>query len=94
MVSVVDRPATRRDGRDGSLLVHQDAGLLAAALAPGERVEHVLAPGRRAWLQVVRGAVLLNGTALATGDGAAVSDESRLLVEGVEDADLLLFDLA
>jgi hypothetical protein len=57
-------------------------------------VKHALADGRHAWLQMVSGRVELNGTALAAGDGAAVSRESALEVLAVAPAHFLLFDLA
>jgi hypothetical protein len=38
--------------------------------------------------------VVLNGAALSEGDGAAVSEEARLDLEGAEPAVILLFDLA
>jgi redox-sensitive bicupin YhaK (pirin superfamily) len=63
-------------------------------LAPGETVKHALQPERHAYVQVARGSVTLNGTKLATGDGAAVSQEKALELTGVEDAEVLLFDLA
>jgi len=57
-------------------------------------VKHALAEGRHAWLQMVSGRVELNGTTLAAGDGAAVSQESGLEIVAVEPAHFLLFDLA
>jgi hypothetical protein len=88
------RLVASRDGRGGSVTIHQDADLYASRLEPGERVKHALADGRHAWLQMVSGRVELNGTALAAGDGAAVSRESALEVVAVEPAHFLLFDLA
>ena len=88
------RLVAARDGRDGSVTVHQDVRLLAARLAPGEEIVHSLAPGRHAWLQIVRGALVMNGTTLAAGDGAAVSDEARLALTASAPSELLLFDLA
>jgi quercetin 2,3-dioxygenase len=82
------------DGKDGSVTIHQDARLYVTLLSPGQEVAHVLAKGRYAWLQVAKGAVELNGKPLKQGDGAAVSDESKLVIQGVEDAEVLLFDLA
>jgi redox-sensitive bicupin YhaK (pirin superfamily) len=64
-----------------------------ALLDKGQRTVHMLAPGRHAWVHVARGAVRLNGAPLAEGDGAAVSDESRIELEGVEPAEALVFDL-
>lgn len=81
------------DGRHGSLTIHQDAEVLLTSLAVGERVSHQLAPGRHAWLQVLRGAAQLNGVSLAAGDGAAVSDESSLTVCGTASCEAMLFDL-
>lgn len=83
-----------RDGRDGSLPVHQDASLWLSTLSRGEAVSHGLAPGRHAWLQVARGTIALNGQVLETGDGAAVSDELELTIEAKDDSEVLLFDLA
>jgi len=85
-----------REARDGSVKIHQDAALYAAALGPKEAVTHKLAGGRHAWVQVARGAVTLNGVGLKAGDGAAASDESALEIAGAGDgaAEILLFDLA
>lgn len=88
------RPLVSPDGRDGSLVVGQNAVLFGALLSPGKTIEHALSEGRRAWVQVVRGAVEVEGKRLSAGDGAAVTAAERLAIRGVEDAELLLFDLA
>ena len=81
------------DARDGSLKIFQDVSLYAGSLAAGDGIGHRLLPGRHAWMQVVRGAVSLNGTALLEGDGAAVSQEEALAIRAAEDSEILLFDL-
>jgi redox-sensitive bicupin YhaK (pirin superfamily) len=81
------------DGRDGSLTIHQDAEVFLSSLPAGQQVTHSLRSGRYAWLQVLRGAIQLNGVALAAGDGAAVSDESSLAVNTAGPAEVMLFDL-
>ena len=88
------RLVASRDGRDGSVTIHQDAALYAAVLEAGEAVSHGAKPGRHAWLHVARGAVDLNGHALEEGDGAAASDETRLDISAASDTEILLFDLA
>ncbi|MEG4864023.1 MULTISPECIES: pirin family protein [unclassified Microcoleus] len=88
------RLVAARDARDGAVKVHQDVDLYAAVLDKNSRVSHTLQPNRHAWVQVARGAVLLNGLSLGKGDGAAVSDEAELVIEAAEDAEFLLFDLA
>jgi redox-sensitive bicupin YhaK (pirin superfamily) len=82
------------DGRDGSVTIHQDAAIHAAQLTTGTTVEHALASGRHAWLQVAKGAVTVNGEALREGDGAAISGERTVKIQADADAELLLFDLA
>ena len=82
------------DGENGSVTINQDAKLYVSLLAPGQRVTHELPKERYAWLQVAKGSVELNGKLLQQGDGAAVSDEERLSIEGKQDAEVLLFDLA
>ena len=82
------------DGRDGSVVIYQDVELLASLLTAGEKVTHALASGRKSWIQVVRGAVALNGRDLAAGDGAAVANEPDLSITAkVDNTELLVFDL-
>jgi redox-sensitive bicupin YhaK (pirin superfamily) len=82
------------DAADGSLTIHTDARVYLASLDAGQQVTQQLAPGRHAWLQVLRGALTLNGQQLATSDGAAVSEETRLAIAAPEAAEVMLFDLA
>jgi len=82
------------DGRDGSIVIYQDVELLAALLDAGDQVTHALRLGRRAWLQVVRGAVVVNGHDLATGDGVALEGEPALTVTAkIAGTEILVFDL-
>jgi redox-sensitive bicupin YhaK (pirin superfamily) len=82
------------DGANGSLTIHQDAKIYLATLHAGASIGHELAPGRHAWLQVLRGKVNVNGTLLETSDGLAASDESRLTIVDEQKAELMLFDMA
>jgi redox-sensitive bicupin YhaK (pirin superfamily) len=82
------------DGRDGSIKIQQDNELYATVLGPGEAVKHELKPDRHAYVQVARGSVTLNGEKLETGDGAAISQEQRLELAGIKDAEVLVFNLA
>jgi quercetin 2,3-dioxygenase len=82
------------DARDGAVKVHQDGELSLAVLPEGQSLSYYLKPGRVAWLQVARGSVTLNGTALRAGDGAAINQENILEMKGVERAEVLVFDFA
>ncbi|MBD2023772.1 pirin family protein [Leptolyngbya sp. FACHB-711] len=84
-----------QDGRDGSITIHQDVNLYAAALNQSEKVNHTFANGRTAWLQVVRGSVQLNEQTLTAGDGVAITNEAAITLQGaVNDTEVLLFDMA
>jgi len=82
------------DGENGAVTIHQDARLYLTHLGAGDTVVHDLRPGRHAWLQLVSGAVTLNGIELRAGDGAAISDETRLEIGADAGSEVLLFDLA
>jgi len=82
------------DGAEGAVTIHTDAKLYATLLDPGRTVEHTLAPGRHAWVHVVSGSIEVNGVALETGDGAAITSERALAIKATEPTELLLFDLA
>jgi redox-sensitive bicupin YhaK (pirin superfamily) len=87
------RLVASRDRREGSVTVHQAVDLYTSVLAPGETITHQLTPDHHAWIQVVRGTILLNATALLAGDGAAVSEETQLTMTAKDRAEVLLFDL-
>ena len=79
-----------RDGRDGALTIHQDLDLFVANLETGNEVSHVLRPRRKAWIQVTRGAVTVNGTPIVQGDGAAMTDEAEVRIAANDNAEVLL----
>lgn len=87
------RLVASRDGREGSLTVHQDVALSAGNFSSGDHVEVPLSSGRHAWVQVARGEVALNGQTLRAGDGAAVSDEPGLELTSNTASEVLLFEL-
>lgn len=88
------RAVATPDGRDGSVAIHTDAVLHAGRFDRGEAAELALASGRHAWVQVARGKVRVNGHELQAGDGAAISDEATVRIEGIDGGEVLVFDLA
>ena len=82
-----------RDGRDGSVQVHQEAEIYATLLEEAQSVTHVLKAGRRAYVHVARGVVHVNGERLLAGDAAMIEDEVKVVLDRAEDAEVLLFDL-
>jgi redox-sensitive bicupin YhaK (pirin superfamily) len=82
------------DGRAGSMRINQDADIWLARLATGAGVTHSLAAGRGAWVHVATGKISVNGTALEAGDAVSVEGPAAIALGGVEDSQVLLFDLA
>jgi len=83
-----------RDGRDGAVTIHQDVDVFASRLDAGTDVTHKARPGRYAWIQVIDGAPDVNGVALSTGDGAALTGEAEVRLSAETESHFLLFDLA
>ena len=82
-----------QNGREGSVLIHQDASLYATILNGDDAVAHELQPGRLAFVHVIRGEVSVNGTLLHGGDAAKLSGETLVRLEQAKDAEVLVFDL-
>jgi len=80
----------------GAALINQDATVSVSQLDPGSKLTYQLGSGRHAWVHVVEGDVTLNGTALTTGDAAAISQEQalELAATGPGNSEVLVFDLA
>jgi redox-sensitive bicupin YhaK (pirin superfamily) len=81
------------DGAEGSVTIHQDARLYVTLFDGAERVRHALAPGRKAYVHVARGALTVNGTPLGAGDALKASGVADIVLEKGEGAEALLFDL-
>jgi redox-sensitive bicupin YhaK (pirin superfamily) len=88
------RLVASRDGREGSVTVHQDVAVYAAALEPDAAVNYRISAERKAWLHIARGSVIVNGKVLAAGDGLALSGSQTLQLIGQTPGELLLFDMA
>ena len=80
-------------GAGNSVTLHTDVSLYVGVLAKGTAIKHAIPQGRHAWLQVARGQARLNGQDLTAGDGAAISHEPGICLEGVNAAEVLVFDL-
>lgn len=86
------------EGKDGTLRIHQDVLLYGALLSPGQSLPYETRAGRTLYLHVARGTIQLSGVGhtdetLGAGDAAMVEMEQVIRVEGLEDAEVLVFDL-
>ena len=79
----------------GPLKIHQDVQVLIGQVEAGAELVHPLAPGRQAWVHVIRGAATVNGQPLATGDAAAITGDPAVTLAGTDaNTEVLVFDLA
>lgn len=81
------------DGSENAVIIHQDAQLYVSILNEDQEIEYVIKTGRNVYIHVAIGTVTLNDTKLGEGDGARVSDEEKIVIRGVNHAEILLFDL-
>lgn len=83
-----------RDGRDGSLVIHQDAEIYVSTLKKGDEITYETGKDRNIWLQMAKGYLEINDIKLEEGDGAAIRGEKELNITAPDEAEFLLFDLS
>ncbi|MCU7372722.1 pirin family protein [Paucibacter sp. O1-1] len=88
------RLVASNDGAEGSVSIHADARLYAGLFNGDESAELALAPGRLAYVHLVRGSLVVNGQTLAGGDALKLAGTDKLVLDHGEDAEVLVFDLA
>ena len=81
------------DGREGSVLIHQNASLYAALLDGDERGSLPLPTGRLGYVHVAKGRVTVNGVVLDAGDALKLAGPAEIVLEKASNADVLVFDL-
>lgn len=81
------------DARDGSVLIHQDANVYAGLFDGNESASLPIAAGRRAYVHIARGSVVVNGETLKAGDALKAHGEIEIDITEGEQAEVLVFDL-
>lgn len=79
---------------EAAVTINQDVRIAIWKVAAGTAMPLAIQPGRAVWLQVMGGAVTLNAVTAHVGDGVAVIEEELVTVKGVNDSEVLLFDLS
>ena len=82
-----------REGRNGSAHINQDVSIYAALLETDHKLEWRFSPGRNGWVQMVKGKILLSGTEMSAGDGAAIGEQENVEIQSLDDSEFLFFDL-
>lgn len=80
-------------GRDGSIAINQDAEIFVGKFLEEKTFDFSVKAGRKIWLQLIKGEVLVNGEKLEKGDAVAVEDEKEIKILAREGSEFLLFDL-
>ena len=81
------------DGKDGSLIIHQDVRLYIARLSDGDDVTHSLGATRVVYLHLAKGGATVNGVELSGGDGVKIEEEDSVVIRANDTTEILLFDL-
>ena len=77
---------------DDALTIRANAQVLAATLAAGETISHRLDPTRHQYLVAPTGRIRINGHEAQPRDGIAITGETAIEVEAIDDAELVLVD--
>ena len=82
-----------RDGRDGSVTVHQKVDLYASILQPNTEIEHTIGDSHKVFVQIISGVITVNGQSASAGDGVQISGEDKLFITSEAEAEFLVFDM-
>ena len=77
----------------GAVTLNADARIFAGLFDGDERQELPLPAGRLTYVHVARGSLRVNGQQLGAGDALKIRDEPTLVLEGGDQAEVLVFDL-
>ncbi|EDP64121.1 hypothetical protein BAL199_05984 [alpha proteobacterium BAL199] len=86
--------ASGREGDDGALRINQDAAVLGATIKAGQSVTHQLGAGRKVYLVAASGSIEINGVPANARDGVAIADEPTVDIKAIEEAEIVLVDVA
>lgn len=81
------------NGRQDSVLVHQDLDVYASVMDGDDAVTYLVAENRAIYFHLIRGQITVNGKRLSDGDALKIREESALKIHTPVNAEFLLFDL-
>jgi quercetin 2,3-dioxygenase len=81
------------DGKNDSLVIHQNVNIYASLLHSGKKLNYIIADNRHIWIQIIAGEMTVNDITMNTGDGVAISEETQLSFAAIKNTEFLLFDL-
>jgi quercetin 2,3-dioxygenase len=81
----------REDEGKGALYINADATIHGGRLKKGDQITHELRS--QAYVLVAAGSIAFNGQKMKKGDGAEVTNASRVSFTATEDAEILIIDV-
>ena len=81
------------DRADGSVLIHQDARVYAGLFDGAESATLDVAPERRLYVHLARGALTVNEVELAAGDALKITATPSAAFKNGQQAEVIVFDL-
>ena len=82
------------DGQDDSIKMNADAKVYAGLFDEAQSASLVIDPKRKAYVHLVKGALVVNGQRLSEGDALMLEQESQIAISNGTEAEVLVFDLA
>ena len=82
-----------RDGRDGSVTVHQHVDIYASILQTNVEIEQTVDSSHKIFVQVISGDLSVNGQDISAGDGMQITDVNSLVIASQSEAEFLVFDM-
>lgn len=80
------------DGRDGSLMVHQNVNIFHLNLNSDTSLDFAIRPGRVVWVHMINGHGTVCDRTMKTGDGLGISLTQRLEIKASDACQLLIVD--
>jgi redox-sensitive bicupin YhaK (pirin superfamily) len=77
---------------EGALPIRADARVLAATLGAGGKLSHTVLPERHQYLVAPVGRITVNGLPVEARDGVAITGETQIVVEAIDDCELVMVD--
>lgn len=85
--------ASGMPGDENALPIRANARVLGATLKAGQSLSQCCSDTRQGYLVPVLGAVRVNGERVEAGDGVAMTRESLLVVEAIDDTEVVLVEV-
>jgi len=82
-----------KDARRGSNRIHQAADIYIGKLDPSDVIKVKMQPSHHGWIQLIKGALEVNGVRLDQGDGLAITQEELLTITASAASEFMFFDL-